>query len=32
MNTQVKALIDMTNVAQLFKAYATVQDAEAGIS
>jgi anti-sigma B factor antagonist len=32
MNTQVKALVDMTNVAQLFKAYATVQDAEAGIS
>ena len=32
MNTQVKALVDMTNVAQLFKAYATVQDAEAAIS
>jgi anti-sigma B factor antagonist len=32
MNTQVKALVDMTNVAQLFKAYATVQEAEAAIS
>jgi anti-sigma B factor antagonist len=32
MNTQVRALVDMTNVAQLFKAYATVQEAEAAIS
>ena len=32
MNTQVKTLVEMTNVAQLFKAYATVRDAEVGIS
>jgi anti-sigma B factor antagonist len=29
MNTQVKALLDMTNVLQFFTAYPTIQDAEA---
>jgi hypothetical protein len=28
MNTQVKALIDMTHVGTLIKSYATVQEAE----
>jgi anti-anti-sigma factor len=28
LNTQVRALMDMTNVTQLFKSYATVQEAE----
>ena len=32
MNTQVKALLDMTHVSQFFKAYPTVQDAEAAVS
>jgi anti-sigma B factor antagonist len=30
-NTQVKALIDMTHVGQLFRAYSTVPDAEASL-
>jgi anti-anti-sigma factor len=32
MNTQVRALMDMTNVSQLFKSYATVAEAEAAVS
>jgi anti-sigma B factor antagonist len=32
MNTQVKALIDMTRVSKLFKNYATIKDAEAALS
>lgn len=32
MNTQVKALMDMTHVSQLFQSYSTVRDAEAGLS
>ena len=32
MNTQVKALMDMTNVSQLFKSYSSVQEAEAAVS
>ena len=32
INTQVKALLDMTNVAQLFPTYATVQEAEAALA
>ncbi|HWZ53335.1 MAG TPA: STAS domain-containing protein [Candidatus Acidoferrales bacterium] len=32
MNTQVKALMDMTHVSQLFKAYPTVKDAEAALA
>jgi len=31
MNTQVRALLDMTHVSQFFKAYSTVQDAEAAV-
>ena len=31
MNTQVKTLLEMTNVAQLFPAYGTVQEAEAAL-
>ena len=32
MNTQVRALLDMTNVKQFFSAYPTIEDAEASIS
>lgn len=32
MNPQVQALLDMTNVAQFFKTYASVGDAEAAVS
>ena len=32
MNTQLKALIEMTHVNQLFPMYATIQDAEAAVS
>jgi anti-sigma B factor antagonist len=32
MNTQVKALIDMTHVSKLFKSYPTIKDADAGLS
>lgn len=32
MNTQVKALLDMTHVSQLFKAYPTIKDAEAALT
>jgi anti-sigma B factor antagonist len=32
MNTQVKALIDMTHVSKLFKSYPTIKDAEAALS
>ena len=32
MNTQVKALTDMTHVSQLFHSYPTVKDAEAALS
>jgi anti-sigma B factor antagonist len=32
MNTQVKALLEMTNVAQLFPAYATVKEAETALA
>jgi hypothetical protein len=32
MNTQVKALADMTHVSQIFNSYATVRDAEAALS
>ena len=32
MNREVKALLDMTNVSQFFKAYHTVQEAEAAVS
>jgi anti-sigma B factor antagonist len=32
MNTQVKALLDMTCVAQFFTAYPSIQDAEAAVS
>lgn len=32
MNTQVKTLLQMTNVAQLFPAYNTVQEAEASFA
>jgi len=32
MNTQVKALADMTHVSQLFHNYPTVKDAEAALS
>ena len=32
MNTQVKALIEMTHVDQLIKSYRTVQEAEAALS
>ena len=32
MNTQVKALLDMTHVSQFLKNYSTIQDAEAAIS
>jgi anti-anti-sigma factor len=31
MNTQVKALVEMTHVDQLLKAYPTIKDAEAGL-
>jgi len=32
MNTQVKALIEMTHVSKLFKSYPTIKDAEAALS
>lgn len=32
LNTQVKALMEMTNVAQLFPAYASVQEAEVALA
>lgn len=32
MNTQVRTLLEMTNVAQLFPSYATVQEAEAALA
>jgi anti-sigma B factor antagonist len=32
MNTQVKALIDMTHVSKLFRSYPTIKDAEAALS
>jgi anti-sigma B factor antagonist len=32
MNTQVRALIDMTHVSKLFKSYATIKDADAALS
>ena len=32
MNTQVKALIDMTHVSKLFQNYPTIKDAEAALS
>ncbi len=32
MNTQVKALVDMTHVGTLIKSYPTVQDAEAALT
>jgi anti-sigma B factor antagonist len=32
MNTQVRALIDMTHVSKLFKSYPTIKDAEAALS
>jgi anti-sigma B factor antagonist len=32
MNTQVKALVEMTHVSQLLKMFPTVKDAEAGLS
>jgi anti-sigma B factor antagonist len=32
INTQVKALLEMTNVAQLFPTYATVQEAEVALA
>ena len=32
MNTQVKALIDMTHVSKLFQSYPTIKDAEAALS
>lgn len=32
MNTQVKALLDMTHVSELFKTYPTVKDAEAALT
>jgi anti-sigma B factor antagonist len=32
MNTQVKALVDMTHVGQLIKPYATVAEAEASLA
>jgi anti-sigma B factor antagonist len=32
MNTQVRALIDMTHVSKLFKSYASIKDAEAALS
>ena len=32
MNTQVKALIEMTHVSKLFQSYATIKDAEAALS
>jgi len=32
MNTQVKALLDMTHVSKLFKSYPTIKDAEAALS
>lgn len=32
MNAQVKALMDMTKVSQLFQTYPTVKDAEAALS
>jgi anti-sigma B factor antagonist len=31
MNTQVKALVEMTHVDQLLKAYPTIKEAEAGL-
>ena len=31
MNTQVKALIDMTHVSQIIKSYPTIKEAEAGL-
>jgi anti-sigma B factor antagonist len=32
MNAQIKALLDMTHVSQFFKAYPTIQEAEAALS
>ena len=32
MNTQVKALIEMTHVSKLFKSYPTIKDADAALS
>jgi len=32
MNTQVKALLDMTHVSKLFRSYPTIKDAEAALS
>jgi anti-sigma B factor antagonist len=32
MNTQVKTLIEMTHVSQLFPTFASIQDAEAAVS